>query len=186
MDAAVIKIIHHHFEHFSHDKVQRYNSTKMENYKCDRCKRNFARKDTLTRHKNRINQCYIANNNASHIIDVTTSKISEKKVVEKQPHCNEIIHFKTSEFKDGKPKSLETLNKLYELVNSELPPSLHAEKNIGMGNNNAILAAPAIGFVDASVPGAPGHPLHANELKEILKPIHPASNKITSSCRGKT
>ena len=49
---------------------------------------------------------------------------------------------------------------------------LTAEKNIGMGTN-AILAAPAIGFVDASVPGVPGHPLHDNELKEILKPIHP-------------
>ena len=71
------------------------------------------------------------------------------------------------------------MNKLYELVNSELPP-LPAEKNIGMGtNNNAILAAPATGFVDASVVPVvvPGHSLHANELKEILTPIHPASIK---------
>ena len=43
-------------------------------------------------------------------------------------------------------------------------------------NNNAILAAPTIGFVNASVPSVPGHPLHDNELKEILKP----------SCSGKT
>ena len=98
---------------------------------------------------------------------------------EKQPHCNEIIHFKSSEFKDGKPKTLETLNKITELVNRELPPLLHAEKKIGMGTNtNAIPAVPAIGFVDASVTGvAPGHQLHANELKEILTPIHPASIK---------
>ena len=46
-----------------------------------------------------------------------------------------------------------------------------------MGFNNDILAALVIGFVDASVPGVPGHPLHDNELKEILKPIRPASIK---------
>ena len=113
-------------------------------------------------------------------INVTTTKICEKKVGEKQPRCNEIIHFSSDEFKDGKPKTLETLNKITELVNRELPPHslLPAEKNIGMGtsnNNNDILAAPAIGFVDGSVPGrrVPGHSLDNNELKDILKPIRP-------------
>ena len=86
----------------------------------------------------------------------------EKEVGEKRPHYDEIIPFSSNEFKDGQPKSLETWNKLKELVNSELPP-LSAEKKIGIGTN-AILAAPAIGFVNASVPGVPGHPLHDSEL----------------------
>ena len=56
-------------------------------------------------------------------VDITTSKmIYKKKVGEKQPHCNEIVHFSSNDFKDGKPKTLEILNKITELVNSELPP----------------------------------------------------------------
>ena len=46
-----------------------------------------------------------------------------------------------------------------------------------MGVNNAFHVAPSIGFVDAAVPGVPGHSLHDNELKEIVKPIRPASIK---------
>ena len=136
---------------------------------CTNCGKTLSNRHTLSRHKKKF--CKLSSN-------IITSEICEKKVVEKQPHFNEIIHFKSSEFKDGKPKTLEKLNKITELVNSELPPLLPAEKKIGMDTNTAIPAAPAIGFVDASVPGViPGHPLHANELKEILKPIHPASIK---------
>ena len=118
---------------------------------CPNCGKKLSSYHSLWRHRK---QCKLSVNPS---INVSTSKICEMKVGEKQPHCNEIIHFKSSEFKDGKSKSLETLNKLYELVNSELPP-LPAEKNIGMGTNNAIPAAPAIGFVDASITSvAPGH-----------------------------
>ena len=119
------------------------------------------------------------------IIDIAASKIiCERKVGEKQPHCNEIVHFNSNEFKDGEPKTLETLNKITKLVNSELSPLIPAKKKIGMGVDT-ILAAPAIGFVDASVPGVPGHSLHDNELKEILKPIHPASIKSSLAVEQK-
>ena len=93
--------------------------------------------------------------------------ICKKKAREKQSHCNEIIHFNSNEFTDCKPKTLETLNKITELVNSELPPLLPAEKKIGMGINT-IIAAPVIGFVDSSVSGVPGHPLHDNERKGVV------------------
>ena len=48
---------------------------------------------------------------------------------------------------------------------------------MGVNNNNKvdILADPAIGFVDESVPGVYGYPLDNNELKDILKPIRPPS-----------
>ena len=120
-------------------------------------------------------------------INVTTTKICEKKVGEKQPHCNEIIHFSSDEFKNGKPKTMETLNKITEVVNRELPPLLFpAENKIGMGTNNAILAAPAIGFVDGSVPGVSEHPLDNNELKDILKTICPPSIKSPPQTVEKT
>ena len=81
---------------------------------------------------------------------------------------------------------METWNKLNDLVNTELSlPPLSGEKKIGMGTT-IIPTAPAIGFVDASVPGVPGHPLHDNELKEILKPIHPASIKSRQAVEKKT
>ena len=92
----------------------------MEKHTCDHCKRNFARRDSLIRHQNRINQYDVSNdNNVSHI-DVITSKYYEKKVGGKQPYCDEIIHFSSNEFKDSEPKSLETWSKLNELVNKEL------------------------------------------------------------------
>ena len=97
----------------------------MEKYKCDRCKRNFTRKGILTRHRNRINQCFISNANDGPSIDITTSKICEKKAGEKRPFCDEIIHFDSDEIVDGEPKSLKTLKKLNTLINKEgTPPAV--------------------------------------------------------------
>ena len=147
----------------------------MKRRTCTNCEKTFANRHNLCRHKKKVCKS-VPNLN----LDITTSKICNKKLGEKQPHCNEIIHFSSDEFKDSKPKTMETLNKITEIVNRELLPPvlLPAEKKIGMGtSNNAILAAPAIGFVDGSVPGRPRrvpghHSLDNNELKEILKPIH--------------
>ena len=137
--------------------------TKSSKHVCSSCNNSFATRQSLWNHKQRCRglrydeqnrgRCY---NNASPIINVAASKIiCEKKVGEKQPHCNEIIHFNSNEFKDGEPKTLETLNKITKVVNSELSPLIPPKKKIGMGVDT-ILAAPAIGFVHTSVPGVPG------------------------------
>ena len=47
-----------------------------------------------------------------------TLEICDKRRKEKQPDCDEIIHFSSNDFKDGQPKSLETLIKLNDLVNT--------------------------------------------------------------------
>ena len=148
---------------------------------CKQCGKTLSSKQVLRRHekicKAGEKRCSDRLTAAPYQIKDFNLKICEKKVREKQPHCDEIIHFSSNEFKDGKPKTLETLNKITELVNRELsPPLLPAEKKIGMGVDN-ILAAPAIGFVDESVPGVSGYPLDNNELKDILKPIRPPSIK---------
>ena len=76
------------------------------------------------------------------------------------------------------------MNKITKLVNSEFSPLIPPKKKIGMGVDT-ILAAPAIGFVDASVPGVSGHSLHDNELKEKLKSIHPTSIKSSLAIEQK-
>ena len=78
--------------------------------------------------------------------DVTASTICEKKAG--PPHCDEIIHFDSDEFQDGEPKSLETLKKLNQLVNKEVPT-----KKIGMGT---VIPSLPIGEANASVLGVPG------------------------------
>ena len=146
---------------------------------CNQCGKTLSCKQVLHRHgkicKASGKRCPDGSA-APYQVNDFNLKIGKKKVGEKQPQCNEIIHFSINEFKDGKSTSLETLNKITELVNSELLPLLSVEKKIGMGINT-ILAAPTIGFVDASISGVPGHPLHNNELIDILKPIRPASIK---------
>ena len=133
---------------------------------CYKCGKTLSSNYSLWRHKKK---CQSA---ATPSIDITATKICEKKAGEKQPHCDKIIHFDSDEFADGgEPKSQETLKKLYKLINKEVP-----EKKIGMGTATAI-PSPAIGYVASSVPGVPGkqqQPSH-NEIQKILKPIAPSS-----------
>ena len=134
-------------------------------HSCNQCGTTFTRGNNLTRHKKY--RCKYQ----PTFLEVIATNICEKKPGDKRPHCDEIIHFDSDEFEHGKPKSIETLNKLDSLVNKEVPPP---EKKIGMGFATDI-PSPAIGYVDASVPGVPGHqqqPPH-DEIKEMLKPIPP-------------
>ena len=101
----------------------------------------------------------------------------EESWKKRPPHCDEIIHFDSNEFEDGgNPKSLDTLNKLNQLINKEV--------SIGMGTTTPATAAavpsPAIGYVSESVPGVPGEPPPYDEIQEILKPIAPP---ITNALR---
>ena len=77
----------------------------MKLHTCRNCGKAFANRHNLCRHKKRVCKS-VPNLN----VDITTSKVCERKVG-KQPHCDEIIHFSSNEFKDGEPKSLETWNK---------------------------------------------------------------------------
>ena len=117
---------------------------------CNQCGKTQSCKQVLRRHEKicKTGDKRYPDRSAPYQGNDFNLKICKRKVGEKQPQCNEIIHFSGNEFKDGKPKTLETLNKITELVKSELPPLLPAEKKIGMGVNNAIRAGPAIGFVD--------------------------------------
>ena len=141
---------------------------------CSRCNNSFATRQSLWNHKQRCRgltaeRKVVFNDNDDSSIDITASKICKKNAREKQPHCDEIIHFDSDEFQDGEPKSLETLKKLTQLVNKEVPA-----KKIGMGT--AAIPPPPIGEVDASVLGVPGkqqqQPSHS-EIQKILKPIAP-------------
>ena len=94
-----------------------------------------------------------------------------------------------NEVKYGEPKSLETWNKLNQLVNRELRP----EKEIGMcvtaSANPPRHTSPAIGVVGASVPCVLGHhhppPFHDNELQKIFKPIRPAAIRSRQAVQKK-
>ena len=104
------------------------------------CGKILANRHNLCRHKKKY--CRSA---STPSIDITAAKICEKKPGDKQPACDEIIHFYSDEFEHGKPKSIETLNKLDSLVNKKVPPP---EKKIGMGFATDI-PSPAIGYVNA-------------------------------------
>ena len=93
-------------------------------------------------------------------IDITATKICEKKPGDKRAACDEIIHFDSDEFEHGEPKPIETLKKLGSLVNKEVqsekspPPTI---KYISAVSHDEMLK--------------PIPPPIIEDVHEILKPI---------------
>ena len=139
---------------------------KSASYLCLRCNNAFASSQSLWNHKQRCGRSTAKRNLLMSpkipTFEITTSKICKKKAGEKRPpHCDEIIHFDSVEFEDGcNPKSLQTLNKLNQLINKKV--------SIGMGTTTpaaVVPSVPAIGYVSASVPGVPGKPPSTPSMK---------------------
>ena len=65
--------------------------TSQQWHKCSKCGKTLSSTFSLWRHNKKCKS------NANPSINVTTTKICEKKMRKKQPHSNEIIHFSSDE-----------------------------------------------------------------------------------------